>query len=172
LDENARIEKSPFSKMSPSIQLVVFTLENQSFALKLTSVHRVVRAFEVTPLPNAPAIILGVVNIHGELVAVVDLRLRFRLPARAISPDDQFILVNMPHRTTARRLVLVVDGVTGVVDVPEASIVGGEGVISDLEYVQGIAKLAGNLILIHDLERCLSLHEEQVLMAALAKMDH
>lgn len=158
--------------MSPSIQLVVFILDGQSFALELAKVHRVVRAFEVTPLPHAPAVILGVVNVQGELSAVVNLRHRFRLPEREISPSDQFILVNMITQEGKRRVALVVDAVTGIVTVEKESIVVGEEIVPDLEYVQGIAKLADDLILIHNLERCLSLNEERMLQDAFAKMSN
>jgi purine-binding chemotaxis protein CheW len=169
--------------MNPLIQLVLFTLDRWTFALELATVQRVVRAFEVTPLPNAPAVILGVVNVQGELSAVVNLRHRFRLPEREITPSDQFILVNMAPPTSSqisapisspastRRVALVVDAVTGVIDVEKESIVVGDEIVGDLEYVQGIAKLAGELILIHNLAKCLSLDEEKILSDALDKME-
>lgn len=163
--------------MNPSNQLVVFALDEQSFALELNRVHRVVRAIEVTPLPHAPTIILGVVNVQGELFAVVNLRHRFHLPEREISPSDQFILVTITtprlassQATSTRKLALVVDGVTGIMDVETASVIRGEEVVPELEHVQGIAKLADDLIFIHNLERCLSLQEEQMLDNALAEM--
>jgi purine-binding chemotaxis protein CheW len=172
--------------MIPLIQLVLFTLDGQTFALELASVYRVVRALEVTPLPNAPAVILGVVNVQGEIASVVSLRHRFRLPKREITPSDQFILVSsttsadlpIPGPTQSatqspantRTLALVVDSVAGIITVQKESIAVGEEIVPSLEYVQGVAKLADGLILIHNLERCLSLHEEQMLDNALAGM--
>ncbi len=161
--------------MNPLIQLVLFTLDGWSFALELAMVHRVVRAFEVTPLPNAPPVILGIVDVQGEISAVVNLRHRFHLPERELTPSDQFILVNMALPTSSpalkRRLALVVDAVTGVIDVQQESIAVGDEIVVDLEYVQGIAKLEGDLVLIHNLARCLSLDEAKVLSDALDKMD-
>lgn len=192
--------------MNPSSQLVVFTLDGQSFALDLGAVRRVVRAIEVTPLPNAPDIILGVINIRGELVSVIDLRHRFHMPTREIRPSDQFILVSMPASSPAppdstpatntpaqasvpptvaptvpvtssttrpmtRNLALVVDEVTGILDVVQENLVVKEEIVADLEYVQGVTKVQDDLILIHDLARCLSLHEARLLDDALAKMD-
>ena len=177
--------------MSPLIQLVLFTLDGQTFALELTSVQRVVRALEVTPLPNAPAVILGVVNVQGEIASVVSLRHRFRLPTREITLSDQFILVNRttsatlsalvpalmptlaitPPPANTRTLALVVDSVAGIVTVEKESIAVGEAIVPSLGSVQGVAKLADGLILIHNLERCLSLHEEQMLDNALAGRD-
>lgn len=158
--------------MSLSSELVVFTLDEQSFALELATVHRVLRAIEVTPLPHAPAVILGVINVQGELSAVVNLRHRFRLPEREISPSDQFVLVNMTTQEAKRRVALVVDAVIGIVTIEKENIIVGEEIVPDLEYVQGIAKLADDLILIHNLERCLSLDEERILHDALTKMSN
>jgi purine-binding chemotaxis protein CheW len=155
--------------MIPSIQLVVFTLEGATFALELAKVHRVVRAMEVTSLPHAPEVVLGVVNIQGELLAAVNLRRRFRLPEREITPSDQFIIVNMTVDGATRKVVLVVDGVSGMMTAEQESIVIGGEIVAGMEYVQGIAKIAGDLILIHDLNRCLSLHEEKLLQGALAE---
>ena len=165
--------------MSPSVQLVVFTLDEQPYALELASVHRVVRALEVTPLSGVPAVILGVINVQGELMPVVSLRHRFRLPEREIGLSDQFIIANMtqPNKPiqgatggTTRRVALVVDAVTAVDVVAQESIVAGDEVVADLEYVQGIAKIASDLILIHNLERCLSLNEAKMLDDALVKI--
>jgi purine-binding chemotaxis protein CheW len=160
--------------MNPSIQLVIFTLEGQSYALELAGVHRVVRAVEVTPLPHAPDVVLGVINVQGDLMAVVNLRRRFHLPERDIRLSDQLIIANMlvrgRERGATRRVALLVDTVTGVRVVAEQSLIAAKEVISDLAYVQGVAKVADDLILIHDLERCLSLHEEKMLDDALNTM--
>jgi purine-binding chemotaxis protein CheW len=160
--------------MNPLIQLVIFTLEGQSYALELAGVHRVVHAVEVTPLPHAPDVVLGVINVQGDLMAVVNLRHLFRLPEREISLSDQLIIADMPvrgsERRTTRRVALLVDTVTGVNLIEEQSIIAAKEVVSGLEYVQGIAKVADDLILIHDLERCLSLYEERMLDDALNKM--
>ncbi len=89
---------------------LVFTLDRGQFALLLSSVLRVVRAVEITPLPQAPEIILGVVNLQGALVPVIDVRRRFGLPGRAVRLEDRLILAVTPRRT----LALPVDSVAGV----------------------------------------------------------
>jgi purine-binding chemotaxis protein CheW len=157
--------------MTPSLQLVVFTLDAQFYALELATVHRVVRAMELTPLPNAPAVILGIINVQGELMPVISLRHRFRLPERTVSLSDQLIIANMTTQARTRKIALVVDAVIDVRLVAEASVLDGKQIASDLEYVQGIVKVADGLILIHNLARCLSLPEEKMLDDALAGMD-
>ncbi|MGA2624832.1 MAG: chemotaxis protein CheW [Bacteroidota bacterium] len=145
--------------------IVVFVLEEPRYALPLSVVERIVRAVEITPLPKAPEIILGVINMQGEIIPVVDVRKRFRLPTREMKPDDRFIIAN-----TARRLVaLVVDWVVGVHELTEREMVSAKQALPFAQYLKGVAKLEDNLVLIHDLDQFLSLDEERVLDTALAK---
>jgi purine-binding chemotaxis protein CheW len=100
-------------------QLVVFLLEGQRYALRLAAVERVVRAVEITPLPQAPEIVLGMINVEGRIVPVVNMRNRFGRPERAIELSDQFIIA----RTSRRAVALVVDSVNEVVACTEAQVV-------------------------------------------------
>ena len=143
--------------------LVVFTLEEQRYALRLAAVERVVRAVEVTPLPKAPEIVLGMINAQGRIVPVVNVRKRFQLPEREVGLSDQFIIA----RTARRTVALVVDAVNHVVPCPEAQVVASEKILPGLEHVEGVLKLPDGMIFVHDLDRFLSLDEEQALAEAL-----
>lgn len=158
-----RLSQRNEAAMNPFDRLFVFTLDEQRYALHLSAVHRVVRAAEVTSLPKAPAIVLGVVNVQGQIIPVVNLRRRFRLPERDIGLSDQLIIA----RTSRRAVALVADAVTGVIDVPGEKVTAGGEVVPGLEYVEGVARLEDGLILIHDLAAFLSLDEEQALDEAL-----
>ncbi|MBI3957216.1 MAG: purine-binding chemotaxis protein CheW [Chloroflexi bacterium] len=149
--------------MNQVIQLVVFAVEQQNYALRLSTVERIVRAVEVTPLPKMPEIVLGVVNVQGQIIPVVNLRRRFRLPEREIDPSDQLIIA----RTSKRTVGLVADEVRGVIDVTGEKVTAGGEVVPGLEYVAGVVRLEDGLILIHDLNTFLSLDEEKVLDQAL-----
>ncbi len=61
-------------------QYVVFTLDEQRYVLHLSAVKRIIRVVEITPLPKAPDIVLDVVNVEGQIIPVVNIRKRFRLP--------------------------------------------------------------------------------------------
>jgi len=78
--------------MEGFIRLVVFTLDEQRYALRLSAVERIVRVVEVPPLPKAPEIVLGIVNVQGRVLPVVNIRRRFRLPEREAGLRDQLIL--------------------------------------------------------------------------------
>lgn len=143
---------------------LVFSLDELRVALPLSQVERVIRAIYITALPNAPAIVSGVINVHGRIIPVVDMRRRFRLDERRLALTDRFVIA----RTARRRVVLVVDEVRGVMECPAPARVDGEDILPGLDYVEGVVKLADGLVLIHNLERFLSLDEEETLEHAIA----
>jgi purine-binding chemotaxis protein CheW len=131
------------------IQLVVFRLDEQRYALPVAAVERVIRAVAVTPLPNAPPVVLGVIDVEGRVLPVLNLRRRFRLPEREVRPADQFLIAH----TTRRTVVLAVDEVQSVIEQPATEIVGSAQIVPGLEHIQGVVKLHDGLVLIHDLEQ-------------------
>ena len=149
--------------MHPRVQFVVFSLDGFLYALDLNQVHRVVPCVESTPLPQAPAIVLGAIDLAGEIIPALDLRLRFGLPPRPLRAEDQFIIAQTALRTVA----LLVDSVEGVVDWPASGVVDSGRLLPGLDQVEGIITLEEGLVLIHDLERLLSLEEERGLQHAL-----
>ena len=149
--------------MSAAHQLVGFNLDEQRYGLQLAAVERVVRMVEITPLPKAPQIVLGVINVQGLIIPVVDIRRRFRIPARDIRLSDHLLIA----RTARRTVALALDAVIGIVERSAPAVMPAEEILPGLEYVEGVMKLEDGLILIHDLETLLSLEEEQGLDAAL-----
>ncbi len=149
--------------MQDAYELVTIRLDDNRYALPLASVERVVRAVEVTPLPKAPAIVLGVVDVQGQVVPVINIRRRFGLPERAPGLTDQFVIAH----TARRSLALVADAVTDVITCRVPDLAGADGILPGVEYVEGVAKLEDGLTLIHDLDKFLSLEEETSLDRAL-----
>lgn len=147
----------------PNLQLVVFALEDQRYALHLSAVERIVRAVEMTPLPKAPEIVIGVINVQGRIIPVFNIRRRFHLPEREIELSDQLIIANTARRTVA----LVVDTVDGVIERLSEEVTPADQVLPRIEYVEGIVKLENGLVLIHDLDKFLSIDEETKLDEAL-----
>jgi len=155
------------SREDSSLRLVVFALDGQRYALHLAVVERIVRVVEMTPLPNAPDIVLGVVNIQGSIIPVVNVRRRFRLRDLKDDPAQRLILA----RTSRRSVALVVDSAEGVIEPHRDDVTGAEKILPGLEYVEGVVKLQDGLLLIHDLDRFLSLDEEKELERILAARD-
>lgn len=145
--------------MNKSNQFVVFSLANQKYALSLPDVERVVRAVEITRLPKAPEIVLGVINIQGRITPVINIRKRFRLPEKEIDPGDRFIIAD----TSKRLVALMVDDVRGVIESRGQEMVKAEKILPGMEYIEGVVKLEDDIVFIHDLDKFLSLEEEKKL---------
>jgi purine-binding chemotaxis protein CheW len=145
------------------MQLVVFKLDLQRYALHLPIVERIVPLVEITPLPQAPPIVLGVINVQGRVIPVVDIRQRFRLPERASLLSDRLVLARSADRT----LALLVDAVIGVVDCSQSSWAVPDQIHPGLEYLQAVVTLDDGLILIHDIDTFLSSSEGRSLQEAM-----
>ena len=145
--------------------LVVFLVADRRFAVELERVQRVLRMVAVTPLPKAPDVILGVFDLHGELLPVASLRRRFRYSDRAVQSTDRLIVV----KTQRRRIALAVDDVVGVQAIDYATISQADQLVPGLEYLHGIARLP-EIVLLHDVDALLSLDEETRTTAALADL--
>jgi purine-binding chemotaxis protein CheW len=148
-------------------RLVNFNLDDGKFALFLSAVMRIIRVVEITGLPKAPEIVLGVINMHGQVIPVFDIRKRFRLPPRDTQLGDQMIVASTSKRTVA----LLVDSVSDVIEISEEKIIAGENILPGLEYVEGVVKTEDGMILIHDLEQFLSLQEEKALHEAMEELN-
>src|SRR5438876_195366 len=136
-----RTDQTPMSELT---QLVVFRLDEQRYALTLAVVERVVRAAEVTPLPKAPTIVLGVIDLEGRVLPVLDVRQRFRLPEREIGPADQFLIAQTEWEW--RTVVLAVDKVQGVIERSPTEIIGTARIVPGLEQIEGVIKLYDGLV--------------------------
>lgn len=144
--------------------LVMFTLGERRLALPLSAVERVVHAVEITALPEAPASVLGVINVQGQILPVFNLRRRFRMPERELELRDKLILA----RTARRMVALVVDDVTGVMECGEDEAVLPDAIVPGLEYLGGVIKRPDGMIFIHNLDKFLSLEEERLLSEVLS----
>lgn len=145
--------------MTRAVTIVVFELDGHRFGLHAAAVDRVIHAVEITDLPEAPDIVMGVIDVEGRIIPVVNARRRFHLPPRAIDVDDQFILAH----TSRREIALPVDAVTGVLLCQPGEVEPSREIFPGLAYVEGVVRRDDGLILIHDLEGFLSLHEEEAL---------
>ncbi len=144
-------------------QLVVFTLDEHRYALSLSVVERAVRMVEITPLPKAPEIVLGAINLAGRIVPVLNIRKRFQLNEQQPALGDHLLIARTPGRTVA----LAVDAVDSVVQRSPDEVVAPPTIVPGLEYLAGVVKLADGMLFIHDLDRFLSLEEEEALATAI-----
>ncbi len=147
------------------MEILIFELAEQRYAVALRSVREVVRAVANTPLPRGPAVIHGIINVRGTLVPVFDLRARFGLPPKALEPSDHLIIAWARSRLVALR----VDRADWMMDLAPDELQDAATIVPQAEYVDGVAKLPDGLVLIHDLDTFLSDAESEALDEAMAR---
>ncbi len=148
-----------------SFQFLVFLLGEQRYALPLAVVKRIERVVAVTALPGAPEVVLGAVNVHGDVAPVFDLHRRFGLPLRDPELTDRLIVAKTSHRLVA----FLADAVQGVLKRSADQVIPAERVLPGLEYIRGVILLDDGIILIQDLEKFLSPDEEAKLEQAMER---
>lgn len=144
-------------------EVLLFILEAQRYALPTSDVRELLRAVRLTPLPRAPAVIEGLLNLRGELLPVLDMRRRFRLPARPLSSADHLIVA----RAGPRGVVLRVDRAEGLLTLEPGTFDPTPRQLPGVGYVAGALKLPDGLVLLHDLRTFLSEAEGLALDEAL-----
>lgn len=146
-----------------SQNLVVFSVADQRFALSLDKVQRIVRAVEVTPMPGAPETVLGVINVEGQVIPVMDSRKRLGLPTREIELSDLFMIVQENDLAFA----LVADEVKPVMEIPEVQVASSERMLAGEGMVQSVAKVEDGMIVVLSLDRALSSEDHRTVSEAL-----
>ena len=143
-------------------RLVVFMVEGTRYAVPLSAVERAYAMAAVSPLPGAPPAVLGMINLHGRPVAVIDPRRRLGLSPREYGLAAHLLIARTPRRT----LAIPTDEVLGVVELDVAAVTPVAAVAPGLPPA-GIAALPDGLLFIHDLDAFLTPEEEGQIERAL-----
>jgi purine-binding chemotaxis protein CheW len=137
---------------------LLFTVEELRFALSLTAVRRVLRMVAITPLPDAPPIVAGVVDNHGMIVPVIDLRCRCGLPPRPPRLSDHLLLAAAGERI----LALAIDAAEEVFTLPDEEVTPMQRLLPGARIGEGAATVSDDVVLIYDLERFIPLADLSV----------
>lgn len=151
------------SDAAVSIKLVCFTVAGERFGLGLDRVERVLSMVALSPLPGGPNSLLGVFNMRGRIVPVLDIRRRLGLPGPGYSVTSLLVVA----RTRSATVALPVDAVTGVREFLPDALIATESLILGVHQVKGIIILADGLLFVQDLDAFLSSEEERQLAEAL-----
>ena len=154
---------SPSASETGTVQVLSFWLGDQLFGIDVAYVYEVARMVAVTPLPDSPADVLGVVDYRGTVVPIVDMRLRFNLDVHNDDDATPIIIAWSGHHAAG----LVVDKVNEVIALEPHTIMAPGDFGQTAPYVSGVARLEDKLLLIVDPAALLS--EETV--RALNKVD-
>jgi purine-binding chemotaxis protein CheW len=147
----------------PEQEILLFEIGGERYGLLARDVRELIRAVTIAPLPKAPAIVEGLINLRGRIVPVLDIRTRFRIPAKPLEPSDHLVVA----MTGAGLVAIRVDRAMDLVRVDDRDIEEAKRIVPQAEHVAGVAKLADGLVLIHDLRTFLSESEGLALDDAL-----
>lgn len=147
-----------------TLSIVVFGAGAHCCGIAVADVEGVTLAVEVSPVPDAPRAILGIVNYHGSIVPVLDPARRFGdAGAERLDPAHRLVFV----RTPTRLLALLATSIDGVEEIPAAMIAAMSQLVPGAGRLKGAAARRDGLIYLHDAELLLSRSEETCLAAAL-----
>ena len=132
--------------------LVVIRLGDTRIALRLSVVERVIRAVAVTPVADALEDVVGLVNVHGTVIPILDIRGVFGVPRKAIAPSDTFVIAGAGQW----RVAIPAEEVLGAAEPAPGAVVPAGDILPGLsDFIEGAVTLDDGIILIYDLERFL-----------------
>ena len=143
--------------------VLVFEVDGHRYGVAAERVREIVRAVMPLRLPAAPRVIIGVINVRGRTVPLIDLRARFHLNSRPLGVDEVFVIVD----TGARVFAFRADRALEVVTVPRSELADIAESVPRASYLAGTVPLPGGLLLLVDVALFLDEAERATLDAAL-----
>ena len=137
-------------------QLVVFNVGKEVYGVDTSRVQEIIRMQSITHVPGAPEFVEGVINLRGKIIPVIELDRRFGLSGSEPSKARRIVVVE----TEGQVVGMVVDAVSEVLRIPVDCIDPPSPLVAgvDSEYIRGIAKLEGELIILLQLDKVLLKH--------------
>ena len=137
--------------MAKDLQIVGFRVGSETFGVPIQSVHEIVRMMDITSVPDAPVYIEGVINLRGKIIPVIDLRKRFGKKEIKSSKKNRILVAEVGTKMVG----LVVDSASEVLKMPPSDIDPPPNIFEDgeLNYVTGVGKLNGRLIILVELSK-------------------
>jgi purine-binding chemotaxis protein CheW len=152
------------SGQAGELQIVVCELTDEHYGLDIARVFEIIRHQPITPVPRAPSFVKGVINLRGRIIPVADLRARFGMPEVEPTKETRIVVAE----SSSTRVGLIVDSVSEVLLVPADAVEPTPGVATgaDAEYLRGIAKLGGRLVLLLELDGLFGVEDRAALAGA------
>ncbi|MDY6851015.1 MAG: chemotaxis protein CheW [Thermodesulfobacteriota bacterium] len=133
---------------------LTFELADENYGLEILKVREIIGMMDITPVPQTPKFVKGLINLRGKVIPVVDLRLKFDLPEKKYTERTAIIVVDIRVSSGLVQMGIVVDSVSEVMNISEADIEDtpnfGTGLKTD--YIFGLAKAKGRVIILLDID--------------------
>jgi len=136
------------------LQWVTFKLEKETYGINVMQVQEVLRYSEIAPVPGAPSYVLGIINLRGNVVTVIDTRIRFGLETTEVTDNTRVVIIEAEKQVIG----ILVDSVAEVVYLraSEIDIAPNVGNDESAKFIQGVSNRDGELLILVDLNKLLS----------------
>lgn len=142
------------STNDPIVQWVTFRLDDEIYGINVMQVQEVLRVSEIAPVPGAPNYVLGIINLRGNVVTVIDTRMRLGLSSKEVDDSTRIVIIEADKQVVG----ILVDSVAEVVDLRMSEVESAPNVGNDesSKYIQGVASRDGELLILVDLNKLLT----------------
>ncbi len=139
------------------LQWVTFRLDNETYGINVMQVREVLRYTEIAPVPGAPPYVLGIINLRGNVVTVIDTRLRFGLMSTDVTDHTRIIVIETENQVVG----ILVDAVAEVVYLRQSEIESTPNVGNEetAKFIQGVCHKNDELLILIDLEKLMTEEE-------------
>ncbi len=151
-------DRAPSNKVADGndevLQWVTFKLEDETYGINVIQVQEVLRYTEIAPVPGAPDYVLGIINLRGNVVTVIDTRARFGLMPGEVSDNSRIVIIESDKQVIG----ILVDSVAEVVYLKSSEIDSAPNVGTDesAKFIQGVSNRSGELLILVDLNKLMT----------------
>lgn len=154
MSDEKRVENPKKGNDDEILQWVTFKLDNETYGINVMQVQEVLRYSEIAPVPGAPSYVLGIINLRGNVVTVIDTRSRFGLESSEVGENTRVVIIESEKQVIG----ILVDSVAEVVYLRASEIDMAPNVGNDesAKFIQGVSNRDGELLILVDLNKLLS----------------
>ncbi len=142
-------------------QLVGFKIGEEEFAVDILKVQEIIKLVDITPVPNSPDFVEGVINLRGKVIPIISLRKRFGFEPKENDQRTRIVVVELEGKLVG----FIVDAVTEVLRIPASTVEPPPPIISKIEsdYLKGVGKLDERLLILLDIDKVLTKKEKEAI---------
>ncbi|MBN2545347.1 MAG: purine-binding chemotaxis protein CheW [Spirochaetes bacterium] len=136
--------------MAENLSLVTFKISSELYGIDIMDVMEIIRLCEITPIPNSPDFIDGVINLRGDIIPIVDLKKRFNFDEKTFTEEEELLRGIIIILVNDLRIGIIIDQVYKVINIYREEIKPPPQMITGIgaEYIQGVVKLEEDDILL------------------------
>ena len=151
----------PVKEITQDIQCLTFDLDEEVFAVEVSRVREVLDPTKITRIPRAPSFLLGVINVRGNVIPIVDLHKKLGMESSETDTDSRIVVLEADMEGEPTRLGALADSVREVTDLESSEMEPPPRIGSrwNSEFIRGIGKLDNEFVILLDIDRVFSSDE-------------